>query len=170
MFLFALSKRNRGYDSENIRLCKGEHIDANGYVYTYIGNRKYKGKHRVIIENRINRILKFNEIVHHINEIKTDNRIENLELMTREKHTHFHTEGRHHNEIRMCFRCGSNKTYLVKPSKWNSNTTPFFLWHHLPYDKTNWYCSRCYNRIWRIWANDKTCPKKTLTNHINSIN
>jgi len=47
-----------------------------------------------IMEKHIGRYLKQGEIIHHINEITTDDRLENLKLMTSEEHTSYHQAGR----------------------------------------------------------------------------
>ena len=48
--------------------------------------------HRFLMEQKIGRKLCFNEIVHHINGNKFDNRIENLEVVSRSDHMKMHTE------------------------------------------------------------------------------
>ena len=57
----------------------------------YNNKTRIERAHRLVIENKIGRRLKTDEVVHHINENKLDNRIENLELMTREEHTSHHS-------------------------------------------------------------------------------
>ena len=50
----------------------------------------YKLIHRQIMEESLGRPLTKDEVVHHINRNKQDNRIENLQLMTREEHGLLH--------------------------------------------------------------------------------
>ncbi len=64
----------------------------------YIDRKGYKrfkdsGKfvHRHVMERKLGFRLRKDVIVHHINGIKTDNRFENLQLMTKKEHFGHHT-------------------------------------------------------------------------------
>jgi len=62
----------------------------NGYKTLYLeGNGSIK-EHIKIMEDHIGRKLYDNEVVHHINENKKDNRLENLQLMTKSEHSSLH--------------------------------------------------------------------------------
>lgn len=60
-------------------------MDSNGYIALkkYVQGKRIEVKeHRMIMENYLGRPLLKNENVHHRNGVRTDNRIENLELWT----------------------------------------------------------------------------------------
>lgn len=73
----------------------GEHHPyfEKGYLVEYKNGYNVKGnakQHRLIMEKEIGRRLGRDEVVHHKNGIKTDNRIENLQIMTRSEHSKYH--------------------------------------------------------------------------------
>lgn len=60
------------------------HADKNGHVYL----------HRVVMENRLHRLLKRHEVVHHRNGDGKDNRYRNLKLTTLPAHSSWHSKSR----------------------------------------------------------------------------
>jgi len=75
-----------GRTRENSSNWKGGKIFRDGYVFLLMKNGKYKGEHRVVMENYLGRNLENFEEVHHKNCIKDDNRLENLEVKIKKAH------------------------------------------------------------------------------------
>ena len=130
----------------NPRWLGGRFVSANGYVYLLRpdhpnalqhGTPGYIAEHRLVMSERIDRPLNSNEVVHHINGDRQDNRIENLVLMTNAEHAPIHTTGENN-------------------GNWKGGRTPIVCatcnQEFLPNDRRNdygaTYCSRkCfYNR------------------------
>jgi hypothetical protein len=77
----------------------GKYIDDKGYVRVLAPEhpssiRGYIYEHRAVMEEYLNRFLNPWESVHHINEVKCDNRVENLFLCTSGEHSAIHREGK----------------------------------------------------------------------------
>lgn len=83
-------------DLENNPNWKGGKYRDNGYVYIKNkphpnkNNFGYIGEHILIMEKHIGRFLKKGEVVHHKNNIRNDNKIENLDLINSSEHMKIH--------------------------------------------------------------------------------
>ena len=77
----------------------GKYIDDKGYVRVLMPEHPYENhgyvyEHRLVMEKILGRYLEPWETVHHINEIKIDNREENFFLTTVGEHSALHREGK----------------------------------------------------------------------------
>lgn len=61
-------------------------------------NKKYEKRARIVMAEYLGRSLFFNETVHHKNNNRIDDRIENLELLERENHSQMHACRRYETE------------------------------------------------------------------------
>lgn len=66
------------------------YIAQSGYVFIKVGIRKWRQEHRLVVERELGRPLSRHEHVHHINHVKTDNRPENLQVLTNTEHYAVH--------------------------------------------------------------------------------
>lgn len=90
-----INKYNIGKNNPNYK--NGKYINTHGYIEIYLPNhpknvKGYVKEHRYIYEQYYNCCLLPKTIIHHKNEIKTDNRIENLEAMSKKQHSVHHNK------------------------------------------------------------------------------
>lgn len=65
----------------------GRHLSYDGYVLVYIGPKKYRKEHDLVVEKALGREIVKPEMVHHINLVRADNDVKNLILLA-DEHEH----------------------------------------------------------------------------------
>lgn len=121
---------------------KGGRVKIGDYWYLRKPNHPnaqksgYIAEHVFLMSQHLGRPLEKGEVVHHINEDKEDNRIENLKLVTIQTHPLEHLTDM---SDRICAICDSHETYIDK------NGSP--LWHF--YGSEAFICNNCYRCYWQ---------------------
>ena len=111
---YAFGKKMKEETKEKLRIANtgpnnyhwsgGRKKHSQGYILVHAPNHPNADRggfvleHRLVMENAIGRYLDKSEIVHHANENKSDNRIENLFLTTMSEHARHHMEKRKANK------------------------------------------------------------------------
>lgn len=150
---------NRG--SNNNNWGNGSTIDRHGYRLVWVEYHPHMDKkhrvreHRLVMEKHLGRYLTKNEDVHHKNiddlpewENKHDNRLENLQLVTRSEHMLIHIRERRKKDIynRECYICHTKdigmRTIIDKKGISRKRTR----WHHDPIEKEKWDCPKHYQQ------------------------
>lgn len=88
---------------------------SSGHLYGWKKGKKVY-VHREVMEAHLGRKLRRDEVVHHRNEDPSDNRIENLEVMSNAKHTSIHFK-RLHVGTYVCVKCGKKFERLERAER-----------------------------------------------------
>lgn len=83
-YLSDVNKRSSGINGKNWK--GGRSRDGNGYIRLTVGPNQRIFEHIHIMETQLGRKLLPDEVVHHKNGIRSDNRIDNLELRVKSRH------------------------------------------------------------------------------------
>ena len=74
----------------NRRWNGGRWVGPDGYMLVTVAGRGRVKEHRYVMEQILGRLLRADEVVHHRNHVITDNRPENLQIMTHSDHARYH--------------------------------------------------------------------------------
>ena len=98
---FCFGHQNRRFIKNHSHKSKPNQFYHSGYVYVLAPNdhpnptfNRYIKRSRLVVEKHLGRYLSHDEQVHHTNEIRDDDRIENLEVVSLGQHNTLHKKRR----------------------------------------------------------------------------
>ena len=169
---------------------------SQGYVYVLqpghpnADKHGYVREHVLLMSNLIGRPIKKHEVVHHANEIRSDNRIENLILMTRRRHTSHHAKGNVKDASKANLRCttsdemkqiwnttrahekrkpimcaGCGREFISRQSSPKYCTHDCYLKHKHPGSRTHKVCDQCGAEYKTRGRRRRFCSRKCYLAH-----
>ncbi len=99
------TKAEASRGARNSQWIGGRIVNCDGYVQVRTDDNRYVLEHRLVAEKYLGRKLTDGEVVHHINGVKTDNRLENLKICTKRSHRKEHKIHRWSKKYDSCIRC-----------------------------------------------------------------
>lgn len=97
------------------------HINSHGYASVLDPEKRFKSgrilEHRLVMEQHLGRKIESDEHIHHVNLVKTDNRIENLKLIENFEHQELHYQMspiKRERKIIICINCNRQARVAAK--------------------------------------------------------